>query len=326
MKRYFILISITLLTICGIMISGSIVGAAVEAKVYSVKKTSCENIVTASGKLQFRNEVKISSKKYCMTDHIFVSDGDKVSKGDPLLTVYEAENISDITASFPDAEKYIQLLTSSEIAEDIVREIKNYTVRRTICSPSDGVVTGIAYSKNCFVNKNNVIMKIADTNDICVKASVSETNIEKIREGQRVRIKFAALSGKQFHGTIDSIAQQAKQSGGLTGKDTVVEVIIKPDNSSDGLRIGYSAECEIITSIDEDVLMLPYEYVLSDEGGEYVFVSRSDRARKIYVKTGKEYKDGIEIKKGLKENDLIIRSAADVTDGQKLELDRGEKK
>ena len=31
-------------------------------------------------------------------------------------------------------------------------------------------------------------------------------------------------------------------------------------------------------------------------------------------------------KKGLKENDLIIRSAADVTDGQKLELDRGEKK
>lgn len=323
MKKYFILISITLLMICGIMISGSIVGAAVEAKVFVVKKTSCENIVTASGKLQYHSEVKISNKKYCMTDHIFVSDGDKVKKGDPLLTVYEVENISDITALFPDAEKYIQYLSNGEIGEDIVREIKNYASRRTICSPSEGIVTGIAYSKNCFVNKNNAIMKIANTKDICVKANVSETNIEKIKEGQHVRIRFAAISGKQFHGTVDSIAGQAKQSGNLTGKDTVVEVTIKPEKLNDGIRIGYSAECEIITSVEENVLMLPYEYVLSDERGEYVFVSRNNRAKKVYVKTGKEYRNGIEIISGLKEKDLIISSAEDMSDGQKLYINNG---
>ncbi len=316
MKRITILVCITIVTIAAIIISGNIVNAAVEVKGYRIIKSDCENIISSSGRLQYLKEVKISSQKYCMTDHIFVSDGENVNKGDPLLTVYEIDNINDIIKNFPDAQKYIELVTGGEIGDDIADEVRKYAVRTTINAPCDGVVNELAYTKNCFVNKNGVILKISDAKEVCIKTNVSETNIEKIHEGQAVKIKFPAQNTKRFSGKVKSIAKQAKQSGTLTGKDTVVEVVIIPDGKIDGLRIGYTAECEIVTAVDKDVLTVPYEYIMSDSTGEYVYVSRFHRAKKQYIKTGREYPDGAEILSGVKENDIALLSGTSLSEGQ----------
>ena len=320
MKKYMVLISITVAAIAAILISGNIADAAVEVLSTEINRTDCENIVNSTGKLQYLNEVKVSRNKYCMTDELFVSEGDTVKKGDPLLTVYEIDDISKLTSSFPDAQKYMELLSNTEIGDDIAQEVKKYTVRSTIVSPADGTVTGLIYTKNSFVNKNNTIMKISDSKEICVKANISESYIEKIKEGQTVKIRFAALSGKQYTGKVIKIAEQAKQNSSLTGKDTVVEVTIKPDSVDKELRIGYTAECEIITSVEKSVLLLPFEYLFSDQDGEFVYCGNNGRAKKIYIKTGREYKNGIEVKSGLKEHDIVIRSSSDVSEGSKLSI------
>ncbi len=318
MKKYIILIVVTVLAVITIFVTGGVTEAAAEAEGYTVQKSDCESIVTVSGRLQYMKDQKVSRQNYCMTDKIFVSDGDQVKKGDPLLTVYEVENLEQLTASFPEAEKYLALLTKSEIGEEIAAEIRQYAVRYTINAPSDGTVTSLAYGENNFVNKNNVILRIADTREPCIKVNVGETYIEKIKAGQKVRIRFTASDEKQYSGTVLSIAGQAKQSASLTGKETVVEVVIVPDEPLSGLRIGYTTECEIVTSVEKNILRIPYEYLNSDEEGEYVFISRNHKAKKVYVQTGKEFKNGVEITKGLHAGDRIIRSAEVLSDGQWL--------
>lgn len=326
MKRYMILLLVTITTVFAIFTSGTIINAAVDVEYYQIKKTNEENIVTSSGKLQYMKEEKVKSSNYQLIDKILVSDGDLVEKGTPLYTAYEIENSEKLTYSFPETESLINYLSKADISEEIMNEIKKYAVKRTVKSPANGVVSSIAYLENTVINKNSVVMKIVDTKEKCIKININETYISQIKEKQKVRIKYSAVENKSYTGTVYSIAKEAKQTSGLTGKETTVEVVIKPDDTEDAeLRIGYTAECTIVTSIDKGVLVLPYEYIYSDENGDYVYLDKNNKANKKYIRTGKEYKSGISVISGLKENDKIIVQTDSVYDGQNIRLKTGEK-
>ena len=48
-----------------------------------------------------------------------------------------------------------------------------------------------------------------------------------------------------------------------------------------GLKNGFTAKCKIITSVDKDRIVVPYEAVLADENGkEYVYRVLENRAVK----------------------------------------------
>ena len=103
-------------------------------------------------------------------------------------------------------------------------------------------------------------------------------------------------------------------------KETTVEVTVTLDSSDDELRVGYSAVCTIRLSTDEDVLVLPYDLIRSDEGGDYVFVAEKNKARKRYIKTDKEYKDGIRATEGVSQGDAVINDSEGLYDGQKITI------
>ena len=71
-------------------------------------------------------------------------------------------------------------------------------------------------------------------------------------------------------------------------------------------------------------MILPYECIRSDDKGDYVFTIKKNRAKKVYVKTGKEYKDGTEIVSGLSKNDLIIENCDDIYNGQKIKMNEAK--
>ena len=103
-----------------------------------------------------------------------------------------------------------------------------------------------------------------------------------------------------------------------------MEVTVKLNNPDDSLRIGYTAECIVTTSVDKDQLIVPYEYIRSDDKGDYVFTAVGKQAVKKYIKTEAEYKKGVAVTSGLKENDKIIKNVNEITDGQKIYLSSGE--
>jgi membrane fusion protein (multidrug efflux system) len=75
----------------------------------------------------------------------------------------------------------------------------------TIKAPSDGVVSRKSVEPGQVVQPGQPLLALVDLNDLWVTANFKETQLEKMRPGQKGTIAVDAL-GKEFKGYVDSIA------------------------------------------------------------------------------------------------------------------------
>ena len=314
MKKYIYLFLSTLLIITVTILSGYAVnGNTAEVEVFSLETKNMDNTITSSGKLQYRSGKSVKANEMGIIKDIYVKNGDEIKKGDVLFSYYQAE----IASQYADLQNLSALLSNFTAKEQILDEVKKYCTVKEVYAESDGKVTGIQYTTNDIVQKGSEIIKLSNGDILEITVNINENYIERVKTGQNVQIIFNAVEGKKYSGKVTKISDEAVQTTGLSGKETTVAVTVTLDDKKDDkLRIGYSADCTIVTSTDENVLVLPYEYIHSDNKGDYVFSAVRNRAKKIYIKTGSEYKDGTQIISGLNKNDKIIKN--DVYDGQNI--------
>lgn len=74
-----------------------------------------------------------------------------------------------------------------------------------IYAPTDGYVTKKAVESGNRIKEGQPLMAVVPLADIYVTANYKETQLEKVRPGQRVEIKVDTYSGKTFGGKVDSI-------------------------------------------------------------------------------------------------------------------------
>ncbi|MGE5237637.1 MAG: HlyD family secretion protein [Chloroflexota bacterium] len=74
-----------------------------------------------------------------------------------------------------------------------------------IRAPSDGYVTKKTVELGNQVQAGQPLMAVVALDDLWVTANYKETQLGKIRPGQRVKIKVDTYPGRQFEGTVDSI-------------------------------------------------------------------------------------------------------------------------
>ena len=85
--------------------------------------------------------------------------------------------------------------------------------------------------------------------------------------------------------------------------------------SQTNLKLGATADIEIILDRRDHVLSVPVDAIVSDN---YIFVIDDDVARQIKIITG--FTDGYytEIQSGVDENAIIILSPEEISDGDKV--------
>jgi membrane fusion protein (multidrug efflux system) len=74
-----------------------------------------------------------------------------------------------------------------------------------IYAPADGYVTKKSVEMGNQIQAGQPLMAVVPLSNIYVTANYKETQLEKVRPGQRVDIEVDTYSGKTFHGTVDSI-------------------------------------------------------------------------------------------------------------------------
>ena len=317
MKKFYFLYILTFAALCGIFMTGY--ASDPEPVNVSVRKLAAENaetIVRSSGKLRYSHCKNVRAKEYAIAAEIFVKNGDYVNKGDTLA---EFE-------SFPGAEEILKGINISDLmkyagsagaADELREKAKEYSVSEVITAPISGIVSSMNISENDMIQPEMSLLQIADPSSYAVTVNVNEVCIGEVEVGQDVRIKFPAVMDSVFSGHVSAIASEAKQITTLSGKETAVEVTVVLDGNDDRLRIGYSAECEIITAVDKNRLIVPYDDIMTDKTGDHVFVLRKGRAVKRYIRLGKDYQRGAEVLSGLKNGEMIIDDPVAVKDGMK---------
>lgn len=325
MKKYIWLFMATLVILSVISMSGYVLtGSEADVDVITLTERSMDSTISANGRLQYKAGKNISAESTGIMNTVNVKNGDSVKKGDLLFTYYKIDDAYTAMASqYAGAEGLESLIRSASGLGDInelLGEVKKYCPIESVHSEYSGKVTGLKYKPDDIFEKNASVMRISDKLTLEIPVNISENSIAKIKTGQSADVVFSAVPDKHFKAKVTKIDDEATVTGGLTGNETTVEVTLTLEDSDKSLKVGYSAACTIVTSTDDSVIVLPYDCIRTDDKGDYVFLARSDRARKSYITTGKEYKDGAEVTEGLKAGDKVIIGCESLSDGQRIKI------
>ena len=174
----------------------------------------------------------------------------------------------------------------------------------------NGVVTEVEVVEGATVAAGTKMVTLANLDDVQVSVQVSKTDLPKIAVGQKVDI---TINGKTYTGEITQISGSAtKNANGVA----VVDTKIKVTNPDKEIILGVEANNKIHAEKADNTIVLPYEYVLTDAEGDYVFVLENGTAVRKAVKIGISTSTDAQIVEGLSENDKVITTNLDtLTDG-----------
>lgn len=194
-------------------------------------------------------------------------------------------------------------------AKDQVAYNKAQVAKSVIKSPIAGTVLQLSVQQGetlaAGLSAPTVII-VADLSRLQIDAYVDETDIGKVRLGQRASCSVDAFPDRTFSGKVQKIAAGSTIQQGVVTYDVTI-AIQDPDEV---LRPDMTANVNIETGRRSNVLLVPAVAVQAGASGSTVNVIKTDGGQRqtvpVKVKTGGTDGVYVEIKSGLKEGDKIV--------------------
>ena len=174
-----------------------------------------------------------------------------------------------------------------------------------IYSPIDGVVSKITARKGETVVAGLQVanlITILNPKKLEVRIYVDETDIGKVKEGQKVIYYVDAYPNEKFEGVISKIYPEPVVKENIVYYMAIVKV--KPEYAK-FLRPEMTVYTKIITGVKHNVLLIPNSALKFEKGKQYVYKVINGKVVKTYVKTGIMGENYTEIIEGLKEGDVV---------------------
>ncbi|MBI3543774.1 MAG: efflux RND transporter periplasmic adaptor subunit [Deltaproteobacteria bacterium] len=206
---------------------------------------------------------------------IYVKVGDKVRAGDPIISVVQSLNM--------------------------VGEI--YPMR----APFTGSVVQVLKTEGEWVETtgdNNVLLRIDDTSQLFVAGDAPEIDMVKIKVGQEVVIRAAAVLSRSYKGIVREISLAAREKKDWYRANEKVEFPIRIEvaDQDERLKPGMSTLVDIIAAKATQALTLPHEYI--EKNGEKYYVTPEKGARRE-ITVGLQNEEMFEITKGVTEGERV---------------------
>ncbi|MBR5626206.1 MAG: EF-hand domain-containing protein, partial [Thermoguttaceae bacterium] len=160
------------------------------------------------------------------------------------------------------------------------------------------------------VRQRQVLIRLPDPTQMQVKAMVNESNIAAVKAGMPAIISFDAISGRSYQGEVIKVNQYPEVSWMSSAKDyvTIVKILGSQDEIA-SLRAGLTAEVRIIADRQENVLMVPVQCVLENNGKTYCLTDNDGVWGCKEVLLGASNEKQVIIIKGLEEGEKVVSGA-----------------
>jgi RND family efflux transporter MFP subunit len=198
-----------------------------------------------------------------------------------------------------------------KVAEDqlrysrIVAPIDGTVIQRTIRA-GETVVPGTMAT---FDDKS--LLVVADMSTLIAKVELNQIDVAKVRLDQKVTLSLDALPGKSYSAKVSKIAPAAITPKGKETDIFPVEATLDAGALSD-IRPGMTADVKFHIDVRKDVLKLPIEAVLKEDGKFYVSKlvekqpGQAKTADKIEIKVGVRNDREQEVLSGVAEADEVV--------------------
>ncbi len=175
-----------------------------------------------------------------------------------------------------------------------------------------GVISDTKVSQGATVTQGMELFTLQSMDEVCVDASISKYDFDKVKEGQKATVK---LGDKKYNGTIEKVNRIAvpNEKGAPT-----IGVVVHINNPDDGIFIGVEAKVSIQAAEVKNVSILPVEAVNIGKNGSFCYVVEDGVIKKKEIETGVTSDSFVEIKSGLKDGEQVLTDIGNHNEGDQV--------
>lgn len=280
-----------------------------ETKAAKATKGNLVVTVSASGTIHSSNEANLSTVSAGRVSRILAEENETVGKGDLLLALDSSAQTEK------DYRRMASLGEKGYVTPQQVEQSREMYENSVILAPFSGTVA------KCFVEPGEMLIGgtpailLADLSDMILESNIDETDIGKLKIGQRSVVVLDAYPELKLSGRVEFIARSSLE---IREKGITYLVRIKLDPSGIVLRLGMTGNVDIEITEKKNVLMVPYTSVGEDKTEKYVMAVEKNVLRKKLVTTGLENYDSTEILSGLSENEVVAQNVMKLKEGMRI--------
>ena len=174
-----------------------------------------------------------------------------------------------------------------------------------VTAPISGIVAEVRKAAGEEVHPGEPILEIVALETVWVEAPIFEKDLGRLAKDINATLTTPAYPGKEFHGRLVNI-------GAIVDEQTrAAKAVFEVNNASGELRLGMQANVRLAAGTPMDVLLVPRESVLDNEGKKIVYVLRTgEEFERRDVTVGDAYGDRVAIVSGVKPGERVVTQGA----------------
>lgn len=153
-----------------------------------------------------------------------------------------------------------------------------------------------------------MFMQIVDPTSMVINGTMNQVDVERVRVGQKARVRFDAYPGLELPAHVTAIAAMTRPAGQRGSFFKEVPVYLKLDQVDTRVIPDLSVSADIILQSEPDVTMVPRGAVFGDDGGPakpYVLVRSGEDFEKRPVELGLRSNISAAVARGLRPGDVV---------------------
>lgn len=294
----------------------------------SVKEMQPETFnhyIITYGEVEAKHYANISPEMNGRIEKIFVAEGERVSKGQLLVSLNTdaIENqIKGVKSSLELATKtfnkldtlwkqnigseieYLSAKNNKESLESQLESLQAQKRMSQIRAPFNGIVDKIFPKEGEIASPGFPVIEFVNLDKLTITADVSEAYVGKINKGQLVELSFSALPDVSIKTPIIRVSKVINSSS------RTFEIEMEIDNIGEKIKPNLVSSIKIRDFSSENAFVVPSLAIRKDISGHYVYtVTKKDKKNivdKKYISTALSYEENTMVKEGLKKGDQVV--------------------
>lgn len=294
--------------------------------IQTIETRTFNHYIEVTGAVEPIDYAFISPESLGQIKEIFVLEGDNVRKGQILIKLntsvvdgqiqqvesqlelaritYEKQDELWNKKNVGSEIQFLQAKTQKEALEGQLKTLESQREMAIIKAPFSGIVDKINLKEGELASPGMQLIELVNLDKMKIKADVSEHLLPVIHKGDSVIISFPTYKD------ISLKAPVFRTGNVINPANRTFTVELRINNVKNQFKPYMISTLKIKDYSLKNAIMIPSIVVKKDFDKEFVFITQKTDsniiAKKVYVETGRSYKEQTVITKGLKEGQHVI--------------------
>jgi membrane fusion protein (multidrug efflux system) len=294
---------------------------AMPIEVAVARKDTVVDAVAATGQIEPMQSIELHPDIEGRLTGILVPEGSVVALGTALFKVDDAELKAQVARAEADRDLATQALTRTrqlleqnasspsdmEKAQATARStgaqldlLKVRLARTTVRAPFAGVLGQRFVSLGDYVTTSTHLAALQTVNPQRAAFAVPERYAERLKAGQKVTFRVAALGNQEFTGEVDFVDPVVQ----LPGRTILIKALVP--NGRRRLQAGMFLEARLATDMRPNAVVVPEDAILPLQGANFVWVAIDGKATRRQIGLGVRSPGFVEVTSGVDAGDQVV--------------------